>query len=45
MQFSMMVLKIPMPSHTQFHRTSELSLEITIEIQEWLPLGWDALSP
>lgn len=42
---SMMVLKISMPSRTQFHSASQLSLEIRIEIQEWLPLGWDALLP
>lgn len=39
MQFSMMVLKISMPSCTQFHWTSQLSWEIGIEIQEWLPFG------
>lgn len=31
MQFSVMVLNISMPSCTQFHRTSQLSLEIRIE--------------
>lgn len=34
-----------MPGHTRFHRTSQLSLEIRIEIEELLPLGWDALLP
>lgn len=44
MQFSVMVLKISLPSPSQFHRT-RLSLEVGTETQDWLPLGWDTLSP
>lgn len=45
MQFSVMVLKISLPSPRQFRRTSRLSLEVGTETQEWLPLGWDTLPP
>lgn len=34
-----------LPSHTQFHRTSLLSLEVRVETELLLPLGWDALLP
>lgn len=45
MQFSVMVLKVTLPSPSQFHRTSQLCLEVRTERQEWLPFGWDTLSP